>query len=193
MLALVVAIALVVALALVLALKRARPVSLHLAHLGLRELLRDFDEICAARGIVYWADGGTLLGAVRDGGIIAHDDDIDICMPEPQIDALRSAVAHGAAAAYHVYETDACMKFGRIGVPEIWIDIFLVARDGKYVSYTNEWARTLWPSSFYIESELLPLRRVPFDQAHVWVPREPEPYLERMYGDWRVPVVYARH
>jgi hypothetical protein len=118
-------------------------------------------------------------------------------VPETHIDALRSAVAdHGAAAAYHVYEADACMKFERIGVPEVWIDIFVVAPvapDGKYVAYTNMWARALWPSSFYIESELFPLRRVPFDQGHVWVPREPEPYLERKYGNWRVPVIYARH
>jgi len=182
---------LALALAVALALKRARPVSLYLAHMGLRELMRDFDEICAAHGIVYWADSGTLLGAVRDGGIIGHDDDIDVCVPEAGLDALWSAVA--ADRAYRIYETDACLKFERIGVPEVWIDIFLVARDGNHVAYTNEWARALWPSSFYAEQELFPLRRVPFDQGHVWVPRDPEPYLERMYGNWRVPVVYARH
>ncbi|EER18319.1 hypothetical protein Pmar_PMAR005227 [Perkinsus marinus ATCC 50983] len=30
-------------------------------------------------GYVYVACGGTLIGALRDGGIVAHDDDIDLC------------------------------------------------------------------------------------------------------------------
>jgi hypothetical protein len=75
----------------------------------------------------------------------------------------------------------------------VWIDVFPVARDGRRVAYTNAHARDLWPNSFYLATELLPLSRMPFDSCHVWAPRDPAPYLERMYGDWRVPVVYPRH
>ncbi|MGN0242392.1 MAG: phosphorylcholine transferase LicD, partial [Candidatus Weimeria sp.] len=44
------------------------------------EVLAKVDDVCREYGIRYFALYGTLLGAVRDGGFIAWDDDIDIGM-----------------------------------------------------------------------------------------------------------------
>lgn len=44
------------------------------------EILHDIDTVCRRNNIRWYADCGTLLGAVRHGGFIPWDDDMDICM-----------------------------------------------------------------------------------------------------------------
>lgn len=45
------------------------------------QLLNDIHEVFKRNDMVYWADGGSLLGYERHGGIIPWDDDGDILMP----------------------------------------------------------------------------------------------------------------
>lgn len=44
------------------------------------EVLSWIDEVCTRHNIEYFADWGTLLGAIRHGGFIPWDDDLDIGM-----------------------------------------------------------------------------------------------------------------
>ena len=64
------------------------------AQLVMLRLLTAFHELCEARGLRYWLDAGTLLGAVRHGGFIPWDDDVDVLMPrEDYLEFCRVAQA----------------------------------------------------------------------------------------------------
>ena len=53
------------------------------------DLLAEFDRVCTENNIQYFAGYGTLIGAMRHGGFIPWDDDIDLVMPRIEYEKLR--------------------------------------------------------------------------------------------------------
>lgn len=64
---------------------------LRLLQRGNSRLLFEFDRFCKEVGVCYWLMFGSLLGAVRHGGFIPWDDDLDVGMMWEDVQAVAAA------------------------------------------------------------------------------------------------------
>ena len=55
------------------------------------ETMKYIDKLCRENGIVYYIMGGTALGAIRHGGFIPWDDDLDIFMTPEEYKKFKEA------------------------------------------------------------------------------------------------------
>ena len=62
---------------------------LRAVQLRLLDMLKRFDALCRKHGIKYWLSSGTCLGAMRHGGFIPWDDDVDIDIEYSDFRRLR--------------------------------------------------------------------------------------------------------
>lgn len=168
-----------------------------LVQFALKEYLKDFHNTCEKYNIKYWADGGTLLGAVRENNIIDHDDDADICLFED--DFVKLVKIYENDPNYHIVpgntdENYFINKFKIRGIDKVWIDIFIVEKlPNNIIRYKYKKHQQIWPDFYYKEEEVFPIVKTKFADFEINIPNNPIPYLERGYKDWKTPVVYKRH
>ncbi len=111
------------------------------------DLLHQVQKICEKYNIEYFADGGTLLGAVRHKGFIPWDDDIDLKMDRENYEKFCSVAKNELKSPYfyQTEETDSQTIFGCLKIRNsrttmiiekqfqrnfsynqgIWLDIFV--------------------------------------------------------------------
>ena len=72
--------------------------------------LREFHRVCEKNGVDYQLAFGSLLGAVRDGGQIPWDYDVDVIVPYEQKDKLVEALKKDLDEAFYFYCPDVAPK-----------------------------------------------------------------------------------
>lgn len=66
------------------------------------EVLAQVSAICERHGLIYYADYGTMLGAVRHGGFVPWDDDIDIALKRPDYMRLLGILQKELPEYFHI-------------------------------------------------------------------------------------------
>ena len=78
------------------------------------EVLYEFDRICQKYNIMYFANWGTLLAAVRHGGMMPWDDDVDVVMTRNEFERFFTVAQGELPSEYHFvrFETSkTCWQF----------------------------------------------------------------------------------
>ncbi len=70
------------------------------------DMLKDFAELCEKHNIDYFGCGGTCIGAVRHGGFIPWDDDIDIAFTRAEFDKFIQIAKKEFAGKYNILNTE---------------------------------------------------------------------------------------
>lgn len=87
-------------------------------HGVLLEILDDINSICQQHGLRYILIGGSAIGALRSGGIIPWDDDIDIAMPRKDFESFCRIVRREKPEKYSMLHPQDKDNYGRV-IPKI--------------------------------------------------------------------------
>lgn len=75
------------------------------------DIMKYIDQVCRANGITYFIMGGTALGAVRHGGFIPWDDDLDIFMTPCEYEKFKAAMKKDADPRFVIQEWRTVKKY----------------------------------------------------------------------------------
>lgn len=110
------------------------------------DILLELDRICTENGLTYLLAYGTCLGAVRHGGFIPWDDDIDVFMPRDDYEKLYNLFREGMETPYKLVsyrDESSIYQFFKLVDPAtesyetfvgkshpigLWVDIFPLER-----------------------------------------------------------------
>jgi hypothetical protein len=149
---------------------------------SLRELLLLFKKICKENNIKYFAIGGTLVGTVRTGGFLPFDDDIDLGILDTDQDKIKQFITNYKSDVYYFEKVFFGYKLKK-KESNVFIDIMIFENvNNKYViDPTNN----PWPeSSFNSIDEILPLKKMSFNNIKINVPQKYLDYLNRNFPKW---------
>jgi len=149
----------------------------------LYEMFNHLITLLNKNAIPWVATDGTLLGAIRNGGLIPWDDDIDIAIDKkhlPTLLWLKYQIEKGG-----LYEFVKVGKYMKLKKDNVWIDIFLL----------DDWRfpQKHFKNLSFIVDEIYPIRQCMFGDIEINIPNKAEEYLDRILPDWNTTAVIYNH
>ncbi len=145
-------------------------------------------ELLEKEGIPYFICYGTLLGAIRNNGLIPWDTDCDIAVAEKDVPELRKLAWRIIAHGFWIYEHDRTftIQYSAGGINSLHTDIYLyrTSSQGK-VHYDDNQGHD--PNDVY------PFKKYLFYDRELWGPQNGKKILFEYYGENCLQEGYKKH
>ncbi len=122
------------------------------------EVLEEIKSVCKALDITFWADWGTMLGAVRHQGFIPWDDDMDICMMRKDyIRFLQEAPAL----------LDAWYEIKSVYNDPTYDIVKARIINGRHVNFDADFLKKFHGCPYVVGIDIFPIDNIPNDEKKV--------------------------
>lgn len=119
------------------------------------EVLRIIDDICTRHKLRYYADWGTLLGAVRHKGFVPWDDDMDITMPRKDLEKFLKIAAKELPEGFQIANAYTRSDFD---------SLIMRVVNGYNVCFDRDFLIQFHGCPYVVGLDIFPLDNVPSNQ-----------------------------
>ena len=155
---------------------------------GFEVLLFEVLTLLHKTGYKAFACSGSLLGLVRENGLLAHDKDIDIGVAFEQLDEIVALLSNYGWSEYknsYGLINPRAMRHKESG---LMLDVcgHLQEESGKVIA--GLWMDKIpFEENRITEYEMFDVCEVATKHGTIWQIQNPQSYLSQLYGDWQIP------
>ena len=156
---------------------------------SLKQLLKEWKRIAKQYDIKWFLNGGSLLGALRDRGLIFYDNDMDLVCTFDDYYKIKSVKTD-----LLLVESECGFRLSFKDNQFPFIDIWLIHDDPKDASKMcicapfhngkpSYYFADVWKNEWYYKKDLKNLDKAKFEGISCYIPQNAIKIVKRMYGD----------
>lgn len=168
----------------------------------LYKLAFDIHELFGKHQIMYWCDGGTLLGCLRENGLIPWDDDLDFGLLPKDFKKVKEIQNEITQLGYKIEVHPSIFKIfiqnewhtedkRVIGTPTLDLFVYNERKikhkkmKERFIALMDDDDYKRWPFARHKKADLFPLKKMKFGPLELWCPNNGVPYCDLLYPNWK--------